>query len=105
MQTEKDNIKTIKKALYKRAVGFTATETCEDYVSVEGNMELVKRKVTKKRVPPDVSAIRTLAELSDSGDSCDICDYTDEQLAAEKQRLLKVLRQVIEKGTENDKNT
>ena len=49
-------------------------------------MKLVKRKVTKKNVPPDLSAIRILLEGSGGAET-----MSDEELEAERARLLALL--------------
>ena len=78
-----------KDALIKKALGYDATETIEEYVSSEeGEIKLLKKKVTKKSVPPDITAIKILME--DSNESVD--SMTDEQLVAEKIRLLEMLK-------------
>lgn len=46
----------------KKAAGYTATETQEEFSLVEGEMQLVRRKVTTKEVPPDLSALKLLME-------------------------------------------
>ncbi len=75
----------IMEAVAKRAMGYAATETVEEYAVVDGSLELVKKKVTVKDVPPDMAA----AKLIIDGD--DIDALTDEQLALEKRRLLEEL--------------
>ncbi|MGN0760397.1 MAG: hypothetical protein ACI4MV_00425 [Christensenellales bacterium] len=79
----------LKKALYKKAIGYTAKEVVEEYGGEEGN--LVKKKVSKKHVPPDMSAIKALMELQDVAD--DLSDKSEEEL----QEMLKELtRQLYE---------
>lgn len=72
-------------AVMRRACGYEATETVEEYSVVDGSLELVKRRITVKDVPPDISAAKLVLE------SGDISDLTDEQLQAEKERLIKLL--------------
>lgn len=72
-------------AVLKRACGYEAKETVEEYAVVDGAMELVKRKVTIKDVPPDMTAAKLIF------DSGDVSDLTDEQLEAERKRLLNEL--------------
>lgn len=69
-------------AVVKRACGYSATETVEEYAVVDGALALVKRKVTVKDVPPDMTAAKMLF------DSNSITDLSDEQLASEKARLI-----------------
>lgn len=75
----------IMEAVAKRAIGYAATETVEEYAVVDGSLELVKRKVTVKDVPPDIAAAKLII------DGNEIDALTDEQLAAEKRRLLSEL--------------
>lgn len=49
-------------ALLRRALGFDCEETVDEYGFSEGEEVLVKRKVTKKYVPPDISAAKLLLE-------------------------------------------
>ena len=77
----------IMNAVVKRACGYEAKETVEEYAVVDGSLELVKRKVTLKDVPPDMTAAKMLF------DSGEISDLSDEQLEAEKARLLAELKE------------
>ena len=78
----------LKSALLKKALGYSVTETVEEYVgSDEGEIKLLKKKVTKKKVPPDVTALKMLLDEN----KIPISEYTDEQLEKERQRLLSEL--------------
>lgn len=80
--------KDLKEALIKKALGYDATEIIEEYVAGdEGEIKLSKRKVTKKNVPPDITAIKMLIE--EGGKSVKV--MSDEELNEEKQRLLNLL--------------
>ncbi|MCH5164807.1 MAG: hypothetical protein J1G01_00195 [Clostridiales bacterium] len=74
-------------AVLKRACGYAAQEIVEEYAVVDGSLELVKRKVTIKDVPPDIAAAKFIF------DSNGVSDLTDEQLEKEKKRLLEELLQ------------
>lgn len=50
---------------------------------------MVKRKVVSKNVPPDVSAVKLLIGLREADN--DLKNLSDDELEAEKQRLLKIL--------------
>lgn len=90
----------IKDALIKKALGFSCDEIIEEYSADEkGNPILVKRKLTKKFNPPDVSALKLLIEQSNSFDD-QINKMTDQQLLNEKNRLLQLLKEK-EKQNEN----
>lgn len=80
----------IKSVLIKKALGYDSTETVEEYVNgEEGEIKLSKRKVTVKAVPPDMAALKIL--IDDGAVSVD--KMTDEELEAEKQRLLATLKE------------
>ncbi len=76
------------KSLYKKALGYTATEKAVEY-SPEG--DVTKRKVTSKHYPPDISALKTYLELSD--DTAQFRKLSDEELQEEKMRLIKLLEE------------
>ena len=77
----------IKEALLKKALGYDCTETVEEYVSEEGEIRLTKKKITKKNVPPDMSALKILLEES----TIPVTEMSDEELNEEKMRLIKIL--------------
>ena len=52
-------------------------------------MVLQKKKVTSKDVPPDLASFKALIEINGKED--DLSSFTDEELIAEKDRLLKLL--------------
>ncbi len=73
-------------AVLKRAKGYEARETVEEYAVVDGSLELVKRRVTVMDVPPDMTAAKMLFEDDD------LSAMSDEQLEAERKRLIGELR-------------
>ena len=83
--------KQIEQALLKKAIGFDAQETVEEFSESEGEMKLLKRKVTLKSVPPDVSAVKLLLDIR--GDEVDLLSLSDEDLEKEKVRLMKILKE------------
>ena len=76
----------IRDAIVRRALGYESDEIVEEYGFSEGEAVLVKRKVTKKQVPPDIGAAKMLREEKP------LRAYSDEELAREKERLLKLLQ-------------
>ena len=80
--------KKLADSLYKKAVGYTATEKTTEY-SPDG--EVVRKKVVSKHFPPDISALKAYLELVSDGEGLEA--MTDEELEAEKQRLLKQLEE------------
>ncbi len=84
------SIESVKSALEKRALGYDSTEVTEEYLDDgSGGIRMLKRKVVQKNVPPDVSALKLLIELSDNQDKIE--DLSDEELESEKRRLIKML--------------
>ena len=77
----------LKTALLKKALGYEAKETIEEYVSEEGEIRLTKKKVTKKNVPPDITAIKLLL-----GEQTPLQEMSDEELLAERERLIGLLK-------------
>lgn len=87
-----------KKALIKKALGYDATEVVEEYVSSEeGEVKLTKKKVTKKNVPPDITALKLLME----NEVKIVSQMSEEELLAERDRLLEILKQTTEQGEVN----
>ena len=78
----------IKGALLERALGYDADEVVEEYGFSEGEAVLVKRKVTRKRVPPDIQAAKMLLDGAPP-----LTSLSDEQLQKEKERLLLLLKE------------
>ena len=88
----RQNDKEIDAALRKVAFGFSLEEVTEEYGVEDGELRLVKRRETRKDVPPDLKAVKMLLD----GSAADLSVMSDEELENEKQRLLKLLK---EKGT------
>lgn len=72
-------------ALMKCATGLSASETVEEFTVQDGELKLVKRKVTKREIPPDIKAVKLLLDGRE--------ELTDEELEAEKQNLLEMLKE------------
>lgn len=64
------------------------TEVTEEYAEVDGELRLLKRKKTKKDIPPDLKTVQLLLE---SCEERDISLFSDEELEEEKQKILKLL--------------
>ena len=77
----------IRQALVRRAVGYETDEVVEEYGFNDGEAVLIKRKVTKKSVPPDILAAKMLMD-----GQTPLSELSDEMLEEEKQRLLRQLR-------------
>ena len=55
----------------------------EEFSIEDGELKLVKKKVTKREIPPDIKAVKLL--LEERGEA------TDEELEQERQKLLNML--------------
>lgn len=98
-KTRKNKQDALKEALYKKAVGYDSSETVEEYSDNDGDLVLVKRKVTTKPVPPDISAIKLLLGLD--GGNEDLSALSDEELETHKKKLLKIIKEKINDGDKN----
>ncbi len=76
-------------ALLKKAMGFCESDITEEYIVVENELVLSKKKVNKKTYAPDINAIQMCLQLLK-----DVNDYSHlsiEELEIEKEKLLKLL--------------
>lgn len=78
----------IKKALLKCAVGFDTSEIVEEYTVDEGELKLIKRKVTKRDVPPDIKAVKMLLD-----GEADASQMSDEELEERREKLIAMLKE------------
>ena len=91
------NEKNIKKALCKKALGFSIDEITEEYGADEGDkLKLIKRKVVSKQIPPDISALKILFEYEDK--ELDLSNMTDEELLNEKEKIMELLKKEFVDG-------
>ena len=63
----------VDEAILRKAVGYDVQEVVEEY---SGENELLKRKVSSKHIPPDMSAIKTILEIK--GHENDLAKMRDE---------------------------
>ena len=81
----------LEKALIKKALGYDATEVIEEYSGGEdGEVKLLKKKVTVKNVPPDMTALKLLLDEKQMS----VTEMTDEELEQERLRLLQLLEKL-----------
>ena len=76
----------LKKAILKVALGFSTEEVTGEYGMEKGALVLLKRRETRKDVPPDLKAMKLLIGETD------VAALSDEELEREKQRLLAELK-------------
>lgn len=74
----------------KKAEGYVTSERVEEYTNSDGDMQLLKCKVTQKEVPPDLSAVKLLMEMN-GVDPYE--NMTEEELEKEKRKLIKELKE------------
>ena len=80
-------------SLRKRALGYDKIESIKEYsVDANGKKKLEKVKESRKYFPPEHQALRLLLEI-DSGASVTE-EMTDEELRAEKKRLIELLKEM-----------
>jgi hypothetical protein len=86
-------ISDFEQVLIKKALGYDVKEVVEEYVNEDGEIKLTKKKVTKKNVPPDMTALKILLDEREQP----IERMSDEVLEEEKNRLLKLLEENFNK--------
>lgn len=104
MAKQKEVVETdnIKQALIKRALGFEAIDEVKEYAVDENEkLKLTKKKVTKKFISPDISAAKALLEIYYKDNKSELKTLTNEELIAEKERLLNLLKNT-EKESESE---
>jgi hypothetical protein len=82
-----DGDESVKQALKKCAVGFDTSEVVEEFTVDNGNLVLVKKKVTRRDIPPDIKAVKMLL------DEAPAVELSDEQLEAERKNLMQRLKE------------
>ena len=77
----------VREAILKVALGYSVEEVTEEYGVEDGELRLVKRRETKKDIPPDLKAGKMLLEEKDYS------MLSDEELEAEKNRLIAMIKE------------
>lgn len=57
----------------------------EEFAVENGELKLVKKKITKREIPPDIKAVKMLMDGRE--------ELSDEELEEEKQKLLNMLKE------------
>ena len=84
------------KTLLKKAMGYSVDEIVEEYVNDENELKLVKKKITKKHIPPDINAAKALLEKNNEMNLEKIKSLSDEELQKLRE---KVLASIAKGGT------
>ena len=87
-----ERMENVKIALAKCDVGLSASEVVEEFAEVDGEFKLVKKKVTRREIPPDIKAVKMLME------SQAVAPLSDEELEREREKLLKMLKEDAGEG-------
>ncbi len=87
---------SIRKTVEKLAHGYSVEEVTEEYGVEDGELRLVKRREVRKEVPPDLRAVKLLEEEED------YAALSDEQLEAERQRLLRLISRSAGTGQDGE---
>ncbi len=85
----------VKDAVLKIALGYSVEEVTEEYDARDGELKLVKRRETRKDVPPDLKAAMLLIKEED------LSKLSDEELESEKERLLKQIKEEHDNANNN----
>lgn len=80
-------------SLRKKAKGYKIEEVIEEYAVEDDALKLVKRKVTKKHIPPDVSAAKMLIDMNS-----DLSVVTDAEIENKKVKLLEEIKEELRSG-------
>ena len=83
----------LKETLFKKATGYAVKEETIEYVlDDDGKEKIAKRKVSKKYIPPDASALRLLIErFFSSRDDFEM--MSDEELEKERNEIIRMLKE------------
>lgn len=79
----------IRDILLKKAKGYEVEEVVEEYSDVDGELVLVKKKVTHKHIPPDAVLLKLLLENSQQEDEEDLSKYSESELRQMLKNLVE----------------
>lgn len=82
------NKQKIKQALLKKCLGYNTKEIVEEYVVENKEVKLTKKKITKKHIPADISAMKLYFDYFNEGASV-FENMTDTELDQEAVKLIK----------------
>lgn len=89
---EDNESEKLAKSLLKKAMGYSVDEVVEEYVNDENEMKLVKKKITKKHIPPDINAARALLEKCADSEFNHLQDLSDEELEEMRKKIIEEIK-------------
>ena len=87
-EISKKDLQKVKNALIKKATGYNTDEVVEEYIIEDGQQKLVKKKITSKFVPADLTASKLLFEYCEDKQE-GFENMSDDQLDKEAIKLIK----------------
>ena len=88
IEIKNDEIKKIISALIKKAVGYNDKEILEEFLADEKkDLKLIKKKVTTRFVPPDLSASKLLLDYFNAKPDMAYDNLSEKELDDEAERL------------------
>lgn len=90
------NREKLLKTVLKKAKGYTVKEYVDEYSMVDGQLTLIKRKVSVKDVPPDTNAIKIILDGTEEKKSVTLAE-----LESERQALIELFKGEMY-GTDKD---
>ncbi|MBO7526952.1 MAG: hypothetical protein J6T74_03535 [Clostridia bacterium] len=95
---DNSRITKIISALLKRAMGYKDEEIIEEYQLEGDEMKIIKKKVTTKLIPPDLSASKLLLDYFKFEPTEKYENMTDIELDAEAERLYSEYQKIKEQN-------
>ena len=84
----------LKKALFRRALGYSVKEETVEFAKDDSGEEIIaKRKVSIKHIPPDLSALKILLNRFFPDEYKNIDEITEEDLAKERENIFEKLKE------------
>lgn len=100
-----DEDEKLKKALIRKALGYSVKEETVEFSRDDTGGEVVsKRKVSRKHIPPDISALKMLLEHFFTEEFKDVEEMTDEELQEEREKIIELLKEEERNALKNGDN-
>lgn len=102
-ELSKNKLNKIISALVKKSIGYYDKEEIEEYIVENGVETLVKKKVSKKFIPPDLSATKLLLDYFNQTPNTSYENMSEEELDAEVEKLYSEYKNIKTKVIIEDK--